>query len=67
MNEKPTTLSAETLGQLDIQEIEQRLEVSPLLATAEAGEVARGGHSCTCKVVPDPPAPENPYPPIGGD
>jgi len=67
MNVKPTKIAEETLTQLDIREIEQRLEISPLLATTETGDLARDGHSCTCKIAPEEPQPDNPPPNPDGE
>ncbi len=43
-----------TLAQLGLEEVEQRLEVSPLLATADIESLEREGYSCCCKIPPDP-------------
>ncbi len=42
------------LTQLGLEEIEERLEVSPLLAAADVEGLDREGHSCTCKINPEP-------------
>jgi hypothetical protein len=54
----------ETLARLGVEELEERLEMSPLLAGGDLQEADRltGGHCCTCKITPNPPEPDDPYP-----
>ncbi len=66
MNERKSRRVDDTLAQLGIRELEQRLEVSPLLAATATAEPVELGDCCTCKIVPSPTNPtENPDP--GGD
>ena len=44
----------QSLLQLGLEEIEERLEVSPLLAASDVQGLDREGHSCTCKIQPEP-------------
>jgi len=54
----------ETLARLGIEEIEERLEVSPLLMGDDvqgASRVLDGNWiCCSCKMEPNPPAPDEP-------
>lgn len=54
MNGQPRTDPQQSLARLGLEEIEQRLEVSPLLLTADIGGLEREGFSCCCKLPPDP-------------
>lgn len=57
-NRRPSV--EETLARLSVEELEERLEVSPLLAGGDVQDVSRTeGHCCTCKVNPDPPEPDD--------
>jgi hypothetical protein len=52
----------ETLVRLGIEEIEERMEVSPLLTAGDVQDVDREGDftCCSCKMEPDPPVPDAP-------
>ncbi len=60
----------ETLARLGIEEIEERMEVSPLLAGGDVQECAPtagdGTVCCSCKFEP-PPEPHDPSPPYPPD
>ncbi|MFH1845901.1 MAG: hypothetical protein ABIF77_22180 [bacterium] len=59
----------ETLSRLGVEEIEERLEVSPLFTGGDLQDVHRdsgGWNCCNCKTQPQPPRPENPWPPPPG-
>jgi hypothetical protein len=67
----------ETLARLGVKEIEERLEVSPILGAVDIqdagkGDVGEGDWTCcSCKLPPpdDPPSPQDPepLPPPGPD
>ena len=54
----------DTLARLGIEEIEERLEVSPLLIGGDIQDVTRNPSGdwicCSCKMEPDPPIPDLP-------
>jgi protein tyrosine phosphatase (PTP) superfamily phosphohydrolase (DUF442 family) len=54
MNEPSHEELEQALERLGLEEIEERLEVSPLLAVADSQGLEREGYSCCCKVPPDP-------------
>jgi hypothetical protein len=58
MTDDTTIRSDLALAPLGIEEVRERLEISPLLAGAGDGGVLREGPSCTCKVI-TPPDPED--------
>jgi hypothetical protein len=55
MTEDTTIRSDLALTPLGIEEVRERLEISPLLAGGGDGGVVRHGPSCTCKIVPSDP------------
>jgi hypothetical protein len=72
MNNKRRPQAEETLARLGIAELEERMEVSPVLAGGELQNLDRPDRletdwtCCTCKVQPDPPQPSEPGPPLPG-
>jgi hypothetical protein len=54
MSERPRSDPEQSLAQLGLEEVEQRLEVSPLLLAADVCGLEREGFSCCCKLPPEP-------------
>jgi hypothetical protein len=54
MKEQSLNDLEQTLARLGLEEVEERLEVSPLMAAVDSHGLERDGYSCCCKVPPDP-------------
>lgn len=69
MDDRKQPSVEETLARLGIEEVEERLEVSPIFGGGEVQEANLDGHTfncCNCKTPPTFPDPHNGFPPPPG-